>query len=884
MIRGDVRRLFQLALRRRDRWERDVEEEIKLHLTLRAEQLVARGQSVDDAYAEAIRRFGPLDESRARLLEAAHHRETRMHRTEYLSDLKQDLRFAARTLRRQRAWTAVTIITLALGIGATTAVFSVVSSLLLHPVPYPDADRVVFVDQQPSAANPTGLSISILPGTPIVRAWLANNHSFETLQGYVDQGDGWLGGNTGDADRVHLVRTVPTFNRVTGVTPIVGRMFTDREASDRAHVVVIGEALWQSRFAGARSAIGKSIVVDDSSYTIIGVLPAAARLPRPGAPPPDVWLPLDINSDRFGVSVGVSLVGRLRPGVTIERARADLDSIYSYARSKTSKLQFTTRIVSPAQLVHFRETLLMLAVAVGVVLLVACANVAHLQLTRAASRSREMAIRATLGAGRRRLLRQLLTESLLLAGAGGVAGMLVGWLGLRAILIARPSSLSELSAAHLDGTTLGLTLVVAVVCGIGFGLVGAVYAGRRSTNEALKAGATNASGSRASARFRAVLVVSEMALSAALLVGATMLVRSVIIRQRADLGFNPAELYSIDVDFPNRYATPAARSAFNAEAEARVRAIPGVRAVSVAQVGPTGRAFNIGALEVQGEPPAPVGQTAFIDDNSVMPNFFSTLGIRLVEGTTFTDTSTAAHQVVVNEGFARKHWPRGTAVGHHIRVAFNGGGVWKTIVGVAADASPSGPAMDMTAPMLYGPPTDNGSTAIYFRAAGGGDVAQLARNVVRAIDPSLHPTITSVEGAIHDNTSAPRFIMKVLSAFTVLALALAAIGLYGVMAHAVAQRTREIGIRVALGASRGRIAKDVVLRGVALAVVGAILGLAASHWGTTLIQSQLYGVPRTDALSLIIGGLALIAAALIACLVPTRRALRVDPMTAIRAE
>lgn len=880
MIRRDVRRLFQLALRRRDRWEREVEDEIKLHLALRTEQLIAEGRSANDAFAEAARRFGPLTESRARLLEAARHRERHMERAEYLSDLKQDLRFAVRTLRRQLAWAVVTVLTLALGIGATTAVFSVVSSLLLHPVPYPGADRVVFVDQQPNMGNKTGMSISILPSTPIVRGWLANNHSFETLEGFLDGGDGWLGAGGSDADRVHIARAVPTFGRVTGVTPIIGRPFSDAEAATRAHVAIIGEGLWRSRFAGDHSVLGKRIVLDDSLYSIIGVLPSAAHLPRPGSAPPDVWLPLDLHNDQ----IGVSLVGRLRPGVTIDQARRELDSIYVRARPATSKLQFAARVISPARLVHFRDTLLMLAAAVAVVLLVSCANVAHLQLTRSASRGRELAIRASLGAGRTRLLRQLLTESVLLSGLGGAVGVVVGWLGLHAILVARPASLFELGAAHLDGTTLGITVLVTVGCGIVFGLLGAVHAGRRSTHDALKATASNLSRGGSAGTLRGVLVVSEMALSATLLVGATMLVRSVVMRQRADLGFDPSGLYAVDVDFPNRYATESARQRFNAEAEARIRALPGVRSVSVANVGPTGRGFAIGGLEVQGEPPAPLGETSFIDRNEVTPNFFSTLGIGLTEGTTFTDTSEAANQIIVNEGFARKHWPRGTAVGRHIRIAFNGQGTWKTVVGVAADASPSGPTGDMTEPMLYVPHADNSSTAIYFRASGGDGVAQLARSVVRSIDPSLHPTIVSVTAALHDATSAPRFIMAVLSVFTILALVLASIGLYGVMAHAVAQQTREIGIRVALGASRGRIARHVIVRGVALAVVGATLGLIASHWGTKLIQQQLYGVAPTDTLSLVAGGVVLIGAALLACVVPTRRALGVDPMTAIRAE
>ncbi len=250
MIRAGIRRAFHLALRRRDRWEDDVEEEIKLHLALRAEALLAAGASSDEAYDEAMRRFGPLAESRARLLAAARHRETRMQRAEYLSDLTQDLRFAVRTLRRQAAWTALTILTLALGIGATTAVFSVISSLLLHPVPYPSADRVVFVDEQPSTGNLTGMSVSVLPSADVARAWIENSRSFEALDAYEDSGDGWLGDATDDADRVHVARVVPAFAAFAGIRPIVGRMFTEQEARDHDPVVVISEGLWRSRFLG----------------------------------------------------------------------------------------------------------------------------------------------------------------------------------------------------------------------------------------------------------------------------------------------------------------------------------------------------------------------------------------------------------------------------------------------------------------------------------------------------------------------------------------------------------------------------------------------------------------------------------------------------------
>jgi predicted permease len=882
MIRLGIPRVFRLALRRRDRWERDVEDEITLHLTLRAEQLAAQGAAPEDAYREAVRKFGPLRESRARLVDAASHREHRMQRTEFFSDLRQDLAFALRTLGRQKGWTAVTVGTLALGIGAATAVFSVVSSLLIHAVPYPGADRVMVIDRQPSKGNNTGMSISMTAPPPIINAWRAHARGFEALEPYGLSND--LLGTTGEPAKVVTTRILPSFVGFAGQRPITGRLFTPAEASSRTPVALLSEALWRTRFGGA-DVLGHTISINDSTYTVIGILPADLRVPRRGRVSTDVWLPLDTSDTR----IGLLAVGRLRKGVGIAAAQRELDTLAARTNIyPAGAMPFVTRIERPTELVAFRDSLLMLTGAVALVLLVACANVAHLLLARAATRTREFAVRAALGAGRGRIFRQLLVESLALTFAGSAAGLVVGWLGLEGMIALRPAGMTELDGSTLDSTTLLVAVGVTIATGVAFGVMGAFQSSRTSTHETLKAGALSTSHSRRSERWRSLLVVTEMALSATLIVGATLLVRSVRNLQHTDLGFEARGLYAVDLKLPpKRYATPVARATFVTSLVSKLETLPGIQQVGLSALSPGSRSFSVGVFEVEGEPAAAADQgTSFIDGNGVDQSYFRTMGIPLVEGTVFTDTTEAAHQVIVNERFARKQWPRGAAIGHRVRVADKGEGTWKTIVGVAGDASISGPGSASDAPILYEPiGSDVGGGSIMVRATPGTDLSGAVQSFVHSLDPLLTtPDVHSMEALVAGSIAGPRFTMLLLSVFTALALVLAAVGLYGVMAYSVIQRTREIGIRVALGAQRQAIARMVVLRGLLLALVGAAAGLAGAYWATRLLAKLLYGVQPLDVPSFAVGALVLVVAAVVACVVPTRRALAVDPATAIRAE
>ena len=883
MIRNGIQRAFNLAIRRRDRWQKDVEEEIKLHLTLRAEQLMAQGASPSDAYAEAVRRFGPLTESRARMVDAARYREQRMQRIEYLSQLKQDLSFALRTLRRQKAWATITVFTLALGIGATTAVFSVVSSLILHAISYPSADRVVVVQQQPTQGNNTGLRISITPSTDIVNGWRSRTRSFEALEPYrtlpvfLKTDD--------DPLPINTAQILPTFLSFTGSRPIAGRMFSAREIDDKQPVVLLGEGIWRERYGGDDKILGKTITLGDSVYTVIGVLPADLRLPGFGRDRVDVWGPLDLHDKNLGLSV----IGRLRPGAKIPAATQELNAIASEVDAATNgKAPFVTLIRRPAELTDFHDSLIMLAGAVALVLLVACANGAHLFMARAASRERELAVRAALGAGQGRLFRQLLTESLVLAMAGAVGGIVLGWLGLKAIIALRPPQMEQLVAVRLDADTLIVAIVAGVVSGVVFGVLGAFQAARRSPQETLKAGAVSTSLSRGQGRLRSALVVSEMALTATLIIGATLLVRTVMNLQRADLGFEPRNLYSISVSLPEKpFATPAARTAFYTEFLTRFRTTPHVREVALTTNAPGTRSFAVGSFEIQGEAPANAGSsTSFVDVNSIDANYLKTMHIPIVEGTFFTDTSDAANQVIVNAAFAHSHWAPGGALGKRVRVAFKGDGAWRTIVGVAADVHTTGAGISSTAPYLYGPITaPTRRTTIMVRTDATVDLAATVRTIAKSINPQVPaPKVESVEAFIAQTIAKPRFTMSLLTAFTLLGLILAAVGLYGVMAYNVAQRTREIGIRMALGATQQRIANSVVRRGIMLAVVGAVIGVVGAFYGTRLISTLLYGVAPLDVASFATGAVVLIVTAVVACVVPTKRALAVDPIRAIRAD
>ena len=804
--------------------------------------------------------------------------------TDYLNDLRQDTTFALRALGRQKTWTTIATLTLALGIGATTAVFGVVSTFLLHPLSLPDAGRIVRVEQTPAQPGPGAKQMWLGALDPTARAWFAYSHTIEAFGGFQPTAVG-MRTATGDQSTEVASRILPTFFDFARQHPLLGREFTTSDIENGSRVVLLSEGFWRERLAANPNVLGQRITLDDSAFTVIGVMPATFSVGMAGASPTSLWLPLDDRAN----GRGMSLYARLRPGATLETAKRELDSIA--VRTGTASgihgMRFETLLVNPADETRLKSGLLMLAAAAGLVLLVACANVAHLMMARASARRRELAIRTALGADRGRLLRQLLTESFILTAAGTAAGVVVGWLGLGAIVAVRPAGYDLLRASHIDGTTLAIVVIVAMMSGLAFGVMGSVQSARESTHNALKDSASSVSSSRAHWRMRSVLVVTEMALSAMLLVGAAMLVRSVTKLLTADLGFDPGSLYSVSQYVPDaRVPTPQSYMALMTELEARVRRIPGVRDVAVAMSEPGGRVFDAARIEVDGLA-SPAGTApSMYQKNFVQPGFFHTMGIALVAGTTFTDSTPASQQIIVNEDFARQHWgpSLAAALGHRVRLAHRDTEPWLTIVGVAHEAETAGPTYGSPPAMFYTPWTGDAEGRLIVRTSD--DAAPLAQigPLVRSMGLERAPQIAPASAAMDRSTSEPRFMMTVLSVFTAIALMLASLGLYGVMAYTVAQRTREIGIRIALGATSARVASAVARRGAALAFAGAMAGLVAAVWGTKVIEHELHGVSRLDLPSFVAGAAVLLFAAAMACVVPARRAIRIDPMSAIRSE
>jgi putative ABC transport system permease protein len=859
----------------------DLDEELRFHVDMRVRDYVSAGMTEQQARAATAARLGDMVAARQDCVTIARQRDSRMRRTQVIDALTQDVRFAVRTLGRQKAWTAIAVVTLGLGIGATTAMYSVVNHLLLNPTPYPGGDRVVAVFHQPSEGNNTGVNVTITPMGRAAAAWRSANRSFEALEPYKTDEARLL--STGEAPRVLQTATVlPSFASFAGERPIIGRVFTEQEARESAPVAMLSEALWRGQFGGHDSIIGRSITTFGKTLTVIGVMPAAFQLPRIMESETDLWLPLDlVKADDDGVKV----IARLREGISAQSAAAELDSISARQSTEAGdRTRFTTVVAQPGTLVRFRDMLVLLSAAVALVLLVACANVAHLLLARAATRQREMAIRAAVGAGAGRLFRQLFTESFMLSLLGCAVGVGMGWAGLRAIIALRPRNFSSIASAHMDASTLWITVAVAVVTGLVFGVIGAVQAARHSTSETLKASSNSASEGHSRLRGRGLLVVTEMALCTMLLVGAVLLTRSMIYLQARDPGFDASRLYAVGLSLPEaRYPDAKSRLAFYRQVEERTRALPGIAATTIAGAAPLSSAFLIGALQAEGQPDPAPGTTSFINYNGVTPEYFRMIGMRFVLGATFTDTTTAAAQAIVNEAMARSLWPGQPAVGRKLRVVYNGQGQWKTVVGVVADALTKG-RTDRGEPMLYLP----GATfyaVLLVRTSTEADINRVVSRVVTELDPSVAPpTVQSVEDGMRRSMASPRFTMLLLSIFAGIAVALAAVGLYGVLAYSVAQRTREIGIRVALGATRGRVAMSVMGQGMLLAAVGAVLGLIGARWGASLVGSQLYGVRQTDPLSFGLGAAALVTIAALACVLPVRRAVRVDPIIAMRAD
>ncbi|HXY30259.1 MAG TPA: ABC transporter permease [Gemmatimonadaceae bacterium] len=798
-----------------------------------------------------------------------------------------DLRYSARTLLKSPAFTAIAVLTLALGIGANSAIFSVVNAVVLRALPFKDPDKLVFVYEVLH-----GERQSVSP--PNFRDVRSASHAFTDMSAVVGATYNLTG--RGQPERLSAVGVSAGFFSLLGVGAELGRTFTpDEDSVGAARVVVLSHGLWQRRFDGDRRVIGQVIVLDGQPHTVIGIAPAGFTYPRKA----ELWTPLvltpgDLADGERGAQY-LRVIGRLRPGVLLADANRDLGVIGARFASAYPKFMtdgtFGAAGMQDRIVGEVRPKLLVLLGAVGFVLLIACANVANLMLVRSAGREHEVAIRTALGASRRRLVRQLLTESVMLSLAGGILGVLVAQWGMDLLTSFGPRDIPRLDEVRLDGVVLLVTTLTAVVTGLLFGLAPAIGTSRPDLVRRLREGGRGLRSGPGSGRLRSGLVVAETALALVLLAGAGLLIHSFYNLERVDPGFRTDHVLMFSVSLPdaNYPNDTVQREAITALRE-RVRALPGVTSASIAFGPPlSGIRFGI-SYDVVGRPPTPPGQDVSAQIRPVTPEYFATMGVPLMSGRGFTDQDRGSPQVViVNREFVRRTFPHENPLGQHITLGWTQAGVRQggEIVGVVGDVKQF--ALDQDAePDVFLPlaqcPVQQLSVVLRTR----GDPLTLvgpARAAVHAVDPDLPIfSVASLEQMVDESVAQPRFYMMLLAAFAVLAVLLAAIGLYGVIAYGVAQRQHEIGVRMALGARPGDVLGLVVRQGMSMTGVGVLIGVALSLAMSRVMASLLFGVSSRDTITFALVLPLLGAVAFLACWLPARRAARVDPAVALRAE
>jgi len=806
-----------------------------------------------------------------------------------MSSLFQDLRYALRGLARSPGFTAVAVLTLALGAGANTLLFSVIQAVLLRPLPYPDSDRIVSI-----ALAPGDNTFGGMDGQATHWAffeWRDESRSFTDLAAYVSEARALIGGGSAPED-LRGAEVTARFFPLFGVEPALGRTFAAEElAPTGPPVVLLSHGLWQTRFGAAPGVVGRTVDMDGETVTVVGVLPASFDFPS-GA---RFWRPLRLPTTGGETKSGnkttlttwfVHVAGRLAPGVSITQARTDLAGLSS--RSSTQPLFLRNAAVDVVSLHErlygsTRPLLLILLGAVGFVLLIACANVASLLVARASRREREFAIRAALGAGRVRLIRQLLAESVVLAILGAAAGLLVPVLGLRLFLHATPLRAIEAVEIQLDASVLAFTTGLALLTGVAFGVAPALAASRPNVAEQLKSGGGQTGSSVRRARLRKGLVVAELAAALVVLTGAGLLTRSLLELLAVDPGFRPDRVVGVTLGRLSKswFLQGRARSALYDVLVERLAVLPGVASVALTDALPlSGFASHI-TISVDGPPPM-LNRTREAALSAVTPDYFNTVGARITGGRTFTaaDRADATPVAIVNTAFTRVFLRGGDPVGHRFQN--------RTIIGEVKDMlqlSRESPAV----PEVFIPASQEaGYTPRVIAIRSKADPEALLepiRRTVRAIDPEQGaPRVFTLESELARSAAPRRDNAILLGAFAAVALALAAVGLAGVIAYLVAQRTHEIGVRVAFGAGRGDVLRLVVGEGVRLVAIGVVIGLVGAVAATRVLAGMLFGVTATDPMTFVIVSAVLVVVALGAAVVPARRAARVDPMVALRYE
>jgi len=805
-----------------------------------------------------------------------------------METLFKDIRYGARMLLKSPGFTVVAVIALALGIGANAAIFSVINGVLLRPLPFKQPERLMMIRETKLPQFP---EFSVAPGNFL--DWKKQNTVFERLVAF--RGSSFNLGGTGDPERLSALSVTDGFFAMLGAQPQLGRDFLlEEDQPGHSNVVILSQGLWQRRFGGDQKVLNQPITLDGQSYTVIGVMPASFKFAGPEIA---LWTPMAFTAQQAQQHGGhyVSAVGQLKPGVTEEQARAEMVAIAArlaaqYPEANTGwsvkimpLLEFSVRSIKPA--------LLVLLAAVAFVLLIACANVANLLLARAAGRQKEIATRTALGAGRWRIVRQLLTESLLLSVIGGALGLLLAKWGMAALLKMAPEGLPRMSNVSLDARALVFTFAITLLTGVIFGVVPALQASKPNLNEILKdAGRGSSEGGRRQL-IRSILVVLEVASALVLLVGAGLMIKSFGLLQKVDPGFNPNNALSVEVELPRKkYEEDNLRVAFFKQLIDRVAALPGVQAAGASNVIPMSNNDLVLAFDIDGRPPLPPGASQSTNFSSVSADYFKAMGIPLVRGRLITanDVAGSPHVAVINETMAKNLFPDEDPIGKRLKFGRRQQNPdWYQIVGIVGDVKQY--SLDQPTTMqTYEPYTQQTFPYMTLVVRTAGDPTNLSaaiRSEVLNLDKEQPvSSIKTLAQYFAASLAQQQFSMVLLGVFAGVALVLAAVGIYGVLSYAVTQRTHEIGIRMALGAGRRDVLRLVVGKGMLLTLIGVVGGVLAAFALTRLMAGLLFGVKATDAATFASVAGVLLGVALLACVIPARRATKVDPLVALRYE
>ncbi len=801
------------------------------------------------------------------------------------TSLIHDCNYALRTMARNPGFTAVSVLALALGIGANSAVFTVVNSVLLEPLRFRDPDQLIVVQERNLKAGFPRFSLS--PGNYL--DYRDHNHTFSGMAAFGGTGLNMSGGS--QPERLRGARVTNEFFSVLGRTPFLGRTFTPQEAQlGSNHVVVLSYGLWQRRFGGSGTVLGQTLKLNDELYTVVGVMPSDFQFPTRV----EIWTPLAMNLESWQQRGGHYLggIGRLNAGSSIAAAQADLNTIAARAEKQfpqsNSGWDTTLESLQEAVVGRIRPAMLTLTAAVGFVLLIACVNLANLLLSRSAARRREIGIRSSMGAGRGRLIRQFLTESVLLAAIGAAAGLALAWAGTRLLVNLSPNILPRAAEIALNGRALAFTAAVAVLTGILFGLAPAIHMAKSDLMAALREGSRgNAIGFRRN-RLRSVLVMGEVALALVLLSGAGLLMRSFYRLQSVEPGFDSHGMLTFHTNLPGaKYKGDEPQAAFYRRALERIRALPGVESAGAAQIFPLAGDDYILSFEQIGKPPVPVGNEPSAAYYSATPGYFTSLRIPIRAGRDFSehDDAAAPPVAIISESMARQFYAGENPLGQRIRMG--NGSKPAEIVGIVGDVRDQ--QLDTKGlPAVYEPAAQVPFGAMYFGIRTEGDPASLisgVRAVIRDLDPELPlDAVGTVDALVSSSLSQRRFAMLLMAIFAGLALVLAMVGIYGVISYSVTQATQEIGIRMALGARRGDVLRMVFGYAGVLMAAGLALGVVVALATARLLASQLFAVKPTDPATYAAVAFALLATGMTACTIPALRAMRVDPLVALRNE